>query len=178
MPDTSFPFRPWVLSTCRTALFWGIGVLGILGGVTWLYRQPGTVPIGRAFGVLVFYGVLFLLSLLKIWWTAAHKPAVTLSETALSYQLLQWFRPRSIPLDGVLWCGMRKETQSLRFVWRNALGREREFFLNLAVIDRRNEFLHLLGRRLEELGLDKKPGEPPLWSKPGFEDSWVGSASS
>lgn len=175
-PQTSFAFRSWVLSTCRNAMFWGIGILIILGGVSWLLREPGTAPLGRAFGVLVFYGALFLLSLLKIWWTAARRPAVVIESNLLSYQQLQWFRPKSIPLDRVLWCGMRQKTQSLRFVWQQENGREREFFLNLAVIDRKSDFLKLLGLRLEGLGLKKSADKFARWTKADFEDLWIGSA--
>lgn len=171
---SSFPFRTWVRSTCRKAVFWGIGALAILGGVTWLLRAPGSNPLGRAFGVLALYALLFLATLVKIWWTAAKMPAVTLDREALAYQPLYTFRPRSIALAEIVSCAMRAGTQSLRFVRREPSGRLREFFLNLAVIERRNEFLFLLGQRLEELGLE--PAERPTrrWVKPDYEELFVG----
>ncbi len=156
-------------------MFWGIGVLAILGGVTWLLRQPGASPLGRAFGVLVFYAVLFLGTLFKIWWTASKVPAVTIGSDTLSYQPLHGFRPKSIPLAEIVSCGMRSGTQSLRFVWAQPSGRLREFFLNLAVIDRRNEFLHRLGERLAVLGLEERTRPTRRWIKPGYEESFLGA---
>jgi hypothetical protein len=155
-------------------MFWGVGVLVILGGLTWLFRQPGSRPVGRAFGVLVLYAVLFLLTLLKIWWTASRSPAVVLSGERLSYQLLHNFRPKSFPIEEVVSCGMRSGTESLRFVRLEDSGRAREFFLNLAVIDGRNEFMHLLGRCLEDRGLEVTGGRAKRWIKPGYEEKFWG----
>ncbi len=135
-------------------MVWGIGVLALLGGLTWLFRQPSTgAPLGRAFGVLVFYGVLFLLTLVKIWWTAVRSPAVVLDEETLGYQPLHTFRRRTIPLAGIRSCAMKPGTQSLGFVYRPSPDRERQFFLNLAVVDRRNEFLHELAGKLAPNGV-------------------------
>lgn len=175
--STSFAFRAWVTSTCRKALIWGIGVLAVLGGVTWILRQPGSVPLGRAFGVLALYTALFLLTLLKIWWTARRAPAIVLTGSSLSYQLLHRFRPTSLPIAEVLSCGMRAGTESMRFVRQEPSGRTREFFLNLAVIDRRNEFLHLLGQRLEAAGLEPSTGPEKRWSRPGYEELFWGVQS-
>ncbi len=151
-------------------MFWGVGVLAILGGVTWLFRQAESRPIGRAFGVLLLYSLLFLGTLLKIWWTASRTPAVLLGNETLSYQLLHHFRPKSFPIEEIVSCGIRAGTESLRFVLLKPSGREREFFLNLAVIDGRNEFLHLLGRRLESRGLERTTERPKRWIKPGYEE--------
>ncbi|MCP4200858.1 MAG: hypothetical protein GY769_02860 [bacterium] len=171
--STAFSFRPWVRSACRKAMLWGIGVLAILGGVTWLLQEPGRKPLGRAFGVLVFYALLFLVTLLKIWWTATRSPAVVLGEKALSYQLLQHFRPKSLPLGEIVSCGMvRSGSESLRFVRLEPSGRAREFFLNLAVVDGRNEFLHLLGRSLEDRGLEITGGPVRRWLKPGYDEQF------
>lgn len=162
--QVKFFFRKWVTSTCRTALFWGLGIFVLLALLTLYFRQPGSgAPLGRAFGVLVFYGGLFLVTLTKIWWTAARKPAVILEDGLLGYQPLHTFRVRSIPLDQVRSCAMRPGTQSLRFVYELPSGREREFFLNLAVIDRRNELLYLLGQKLESLGLEPEPEAEAGW---------------
>ena len=170
-----FPFRAWVRSTCRNAMFWGVGVLVILGGVTWLLRQPGVSPIGRAFSVLVFYGALFLVTLFKIWWTASRSPAVILGSDVISYQSLLHFRPKSLPLDEIVLCRMGVDTENLRFVRLEPSGRAREFFLNLAVVDGRNAFLHLLGRRLESLGLEPRPGQRKSWIRPGYEGQFDSS---
>ena len=56
-------------------MIWGVGVVALLGLVAWLFRTPGSAPLGRAFGVLAGYGLLFWLTLLKVWWTAGL-PAV------------------------------------------------------------------------------------------------------
>ena len=79
----AFAFRPWVRRSCRKAMLWGVGVVAVLGGVAWYFKTPGSAPLGRAFGVLLFYGVLFWLTLLKIWWTAG-KPAVQVGRNFLS----------------------------------------------------------------------------------------------
>ena len=156
-------------------MFWGVGVLAILGGVTWLFRQPESRPIGRAFGVLLLYSLLFLGTLLKIWWTASRAPAVLLGKETLSYQLLHRFRPKSFPIEEIVSCGMRAGTESLRFVRLKPSGRALEFFLNLAVVDGRNEFLHLLGRQLESRGLERTTERPRRWIKPGYEETFWGA---
>ena len=67
-------------------MLWGVGVVAIVGGVAWFFKTPGSAPLGRAFGVLLFYGVLFWLTLLKIWWTAG-KAAVVVEETCFEKSL-------------------------------------------------------------------------------------------
>ena len=101
-PATSrYPFRPWVRSTCRRAMIWGVGVVALLGLVAWLFRTPGSAPLGRAFGVLAGYGLLFWLTLLKVWWTAGL-PAVEVDGEAIAYQPLHTFRLRRVPWDRIL----------------------------------------------------------------------------
>jgi len=156
-------------------MFWGIGVLTILGGVTWLFRQPDSRPLGRAFGVLLFYAILFFATLLKIWWTASRTPAVTLGGEKLSYQSLHRFRPKSFPIREIVSCGKRSGTDSMRIVRVKPSGRALEFYLNLAVIDGRNEFIHLLGKRLESEGLEKVEERPKRWVKPGYEEKFWGA---
>lgn len=155
-------------------MFWGVGVLAILGGVAWLFWQPESRPVGRAFGVLVFYALLFLSTLFKIWWTASRSAAVSLGEDRLSYQSLHGFRPTSFPIREVVSCGMRSGTESLRFVRVKPSGKALEFFLNLAVIDGRNEFLHLLGLRLEAHGLEVIDERPKRWLRPDYEETFWG----
>ena len=167
---TSFPFRPWVRDTCRKATVWGVGIVALLGVVTWLFRDPQSAPLSRAFGALVLYGLLFLASLGKIWWTAGGD-AVVLETDALAYQPLHTFRPRRIPLDRVFACAPKAETSSLRFVYEASPGRGREFFLNLGVIEGRTRFLALLGERLEERGLVAERGERWSWRRPGWVES-------
>ena len=165
----AFAFRPWVRRSCRKAMFWGVGVVALLGGVAWIFKTPGSAPLGRAFGVLLFYGVLFWLTLLKIWWTAG-KPAVVVGINFLSYQPLHTFRRRRIPYARVLSCAPRKETESLRIVHEKKPGQGREFFLNLAVVDGRHSFLDRLGERLEATGLQPVPEEPNSWNRPGWHE--------
>ncbi len=160
----AYPFRPWVRSTCRKALLWGLGVVALLGGITWVLRQPGSVPAARAFGVLMLYGSLFWVTLAKVWWTAG-KSAVTIDKDALAYQPLHTFRPKRIRLDRVLSMAPRPGTQALRLVHLDKRDTEREFFLNLGVIEGRNEFLDALGGALEEHGLAPTPGQRNSWRR-------------
>lgn len=167
--EREFPFRPWVSAACRRALYWGMGVVVVLGGVSWALRSPDSEPLGRAFGVLALYGLLFLASLLKILWTA-RGPAAVLDRRSLSYQPLHTFRPRRIELDSILACAPRPGTQSLRFVYRAGAGHAREFFLNLAVIDGRTALLHGLGRELEARGLVQVPQTVHAWRHPTWSE--------
>lgn len=168
MEPLEFPFRPWVRNTCRKAMVWGLGIVALLGVVTWWLRAPGTAPTGRAFGVLVFYGVIFWLTLLKIWWTAG-KAAVVVEEGGLGYRPLHTFAVKKIPFEKTFFCGPRQATESLRMIHERRPGRAQEFFLNLAVIDGRHEFLDALGERLERVGLEPVPGEKHTWRRPGFD---------
>jgi hypothetical protein len=174
MSRHEYAFRPWVRSTCRKAMVWGIGVVSLLGLATWWLWTPGTAPAGRAFGVLVFYGVLFWLTLLKIWWTAG-RPAVVVEAEWLGYQPLHTFSLRKIAFDRTYFCGPRGATESLRLIHERRPDRAHEFFLNLAVIDGRHEFLDLLGERLESAGLRAVPGEKHTWRRPGFDLDIEGS---
>ncbi len=153
-------------------MLWGIGVVGALGLVTWLLRAPGSAPLGRAFGALVFYGVLFWLSLLKVWWTGG-RAVVVLDEEKLAYQPLHSFKRREIPYDSILACAPRRTTQSLRLVHQWKTGEGREFFLNLAVIQGRHEFLDMLGEQLERAGLEPVVGEKHTWRRPGIDSEAV-----
>lgn len=168
MGRVEFPFRPWVRRTSRRAMVWGIGIVAVLGLVTWWLRAPGSAPAGRAFGVLVFYGVLFWLTLFKIWWTGG-KPAVVVEEDWLGYQPLHTFALKKIPYDKTFFCGPRETTESLRLIHERKPNRAHEFFLNVAVIDGRHEFLDVLGERLEAAGLEAVVGEKNTWRRPGFD---------
>lgn len=164
----AFEFRPWIRRACRKAMLWGVGVVVLLGLVAWMLRTPGSAPHGRAFGVLLVYALLFWISLAKIWWTAG-KPAVVMDDEALHYQPLHGFRRRSIALDKVAACAPRPGTQSLRFIQEWRPGEGREFFLNLGVVEGRNEFLDCLGERLERVGLTAVQGARHSWKRPEWE---------
>ena len=139
----AFPFRPWVRSTCRNAMLWGMGVIVLLAGTAWLLRDPSEGFFGKAFAVLLGYTLLFWASLLKIWWTAG-KPAIVIDAETLAYQPLQYFSPRRIHFDRVIACGPRPGTESFRFVV-DEKDRERELFLNLAVVRDKHLLLEALG---------------------------------
>ncbi len=164
-----YPFRPWVRSTCRRAMVWGVGVVALLGGVAWLLRTPGSAPLGRAFGVLAGYGLLFWLTLLKVWWTAG-RPAVSVDGEGVAYQPLHTFRPRRIPYGTILASGPRAGTQSLQLVVRKPSGRARPLFLNLGVIRGRHRLLAELDRHLAAAGLAPDPRSPHTWRHPEAAD--------
>ena len=152
----SFPFRPWVRSTSRRALLWGVAVVVLIGAVVFFLRSGERESWGRAFGVLLAYSLLFWVTLIKIWWTAG-KPAIAIDGETLAYQPLQYFRPRRIRFDRVAWCGPRPGTESYRFVVEDTeRDRERELFLNLAVVRDKHTLLEVLGERLERAGLERR----------------------
>ena len=140
-------------------MVWGMGVLAVLGGVAWWLRSPDEGMFGWAFAVLAGYGLLFWATLLKIWWTAG-RPAVVLEDGAVAYQPLHTFRPKRIPISRILACGPRPGTESLRLVVEG-LRRDRELFLNLAVVQGQHDFRDALEERLEQEGLER------------FEDGWA-----
>ena len=164
----TFPFRPWIRRSCAKAMIWGIGVVGALGLVAWVFRDPGSAPISRAFGVLAAYGMLFWLTLLKVWWTGGDA-AVVLDDEKLAYQPLHTFRRKAIPWNRVLFCGPRSGTQSLRLVHENEGGVGRDFFLNLGVIDGRNEFLDAVAQKLEANGLVAVAGQRHTWQRQDWD---------
>ncbi|HVR28534.1 MAG TPA: hypothetical protein VMS86_03275 [Thermoanaerobaculia bacterium] len=157
-----FAFRPWVRSTCVKAMVWGMGVLGLLAAVAWLLRDPSEGVFGKAFTVLLGYALLFWASLWKIWWTAG-RPAIEIDAETLAYRPLQYFSPRRVRFDGVLACGPRPGTESLRLVVDQS-GRERELFLNLAVVKDKHRLLEVVGERLERAGLRR---DDAGWARPG-----------
>lgn len=162
-----YPFRPWVRSTCRRAMIWGVGVVALLGLVAWLLRTPGSAPLGRAFGVLAGYGLLFWLTLLKVWWTAGL-PAVVVDGEAVAYQPLHTFRPRRVGWERILASAPRAGTHSLRLVVRKGHDSARELFLNLAVIRGQHRLLEQLDERLAAAGLVPVPGREHAWRRPGW----------
>ena len=157
----AFAFRPWVRSTCRRAMVWGMGVLGLLAGIAWIMRDPDSGVFGKAFAVLLGYALLFWASLFKIWWTAG-KSAIEIDATTLAYRPLQYFSTRRVRFDCVLACGPRPGTESFRFVV-DTPRRERELFLNLAVVRDKHRLLELLGERLEQAGLER---DGDAWARP------------
>jgi hypothetical protein len=164
----AFPFRPWVRSTSRRALLWGIAVVVAIGGLVFALEAGDRDAWGRAFGVLLAYSLLFWVTLGKIWWTAG-KAAVSLDGESFSYQPLHTFRPRRVPFARILACNPRPGTEALRFVVEKN-GVARELFLNLAVVKGQHRFLELLGERLEAAGLEKLPGRASAWRRPGWDD--------
>jgi hypothetical protein len=182
-PDlpATFPFRPWVRRAAVKAMVWGVGAVAVLALVLGWMRGPsggagwggggwgggGGWAWGRASGVLLGYGVLFLGSLLKVWWTAGGA-AVEVAEDAFSYRPLYAFRPRRLPYAAVLSCAPRPGTSALRLVVERR-GVARELFLNLAVIDGGGRLLERLGERLEAAGLVPMPGAKAAWARPGWE---------
>ena len=172
MTAESFPFRPWVRSTSRRALLWGVVVVAGVGAVVWWLQGGERETWARAFGVLLAYSLLFWATLIKIWWTGG-KPAVLIDEGAFAYQPLHTFRPKRIPFASVLACNPRPGTEALRFVVETG-GTARELFLNLAVVKGQHRFLDLLGERLEAAGLERVPGKENAWRRPEWLEPAIG----
>ncbi len=169
MAAETFAFRPWVRRTSVRAMVWGVGVVLALGAVVWLLSGGQRDAWGRAFGVLLAYALLFLLTLAKIWWTAG-RPAVAVDDEALLYQPLHTFRPRRVPFARVLACAPRPGTEALRFVLERG-GQAREFFLNLAIVKGQHRLLELLDERLQAAGLEPVPGRERSWRRPGWDEA-------
>jgi hypothetical protein len=169
----TFPFRPWVRSTSRRALLWGVAVVIVIGGLVFLFKGGERESWARAFGVLLAYSLLFWISLIKIWWTGG-RPAVLLDDDAFAFQALHTFRPTRIPFEQVLACNPRPGTEALRFVIEKK-GTARELFLNLAVVKGQHRFLELLGERLEAAGLEKVPEKENAWKRPDWDDPGMGA---
>lgn len=163
MPAERFPFRPWVRSTCRRAMLWGMGVVVALAAFARLLPSDERGAWGRGFGVLLAYSVLFVGSLLKIWWTAG-RPAVEVDPEGFAYQPLHTFRPRRVPFARVLAVNPRPGTEALRFVVEEK-GEARELFLNLAVVKGQHRFVELLGDGLVAAGLVPVPGRERSWRR-------------
>lgn len=149
-------------------MIWSVGAVMAVGAVTWWLERGETQAWGRAFGVLLAYSLLFLGTLLKIWWTAG-KPAVSLDTEALYYQPLHTFRPSRVAFASVLACNPRPGSEAFRVVVakRNVA---RELFLNLAVVKGQHRFLDLLEERLSAVGLERVPGLDHTWSRPDWRE--------
>ena len=166
-----FSFRPWVRSTCKTAMTWGMGVLALLALGVWWMRGPQSWEWDRGFTVLLAYSTLFWGTLLKIWWTAG-KPAVQLDDEAVYFQPLHLFNPKRVEFERVLACTPKVQTQSLRLLVERK-GVARELFLNLGVVQGRHRFLDQLGKRLTANGLEPIPNQEDSWSRPGWDQPLV-----
>jgi hypothetical protein len=160
----AFAFRPWVRSTSRKAMLWGLALVVAVAAVLVLLEGGERRTWVRAFGVLLGYSVLFWLTLAKIWWTAG-RTAVAVGPGAVLYQPLHTWTLRRIELALVLAVDPRPGTEALRFVVARR-GVARELFLNLAVVQGRNELLELLGERLVASGLAAVPGRTHSWRRP------------
>jgi hypothetical protein len=169
----AFPFRPWVRRACVKAALGGVLVVALVASLAAWVAPEGDFAWRRAVQVLAGYGVLFLASLAKIWWTA-RRPAVVLGRDALRWQPLHRFRPRQAPYANLLAVGQRAGTESLRLVVTDSRGgAARELFLNLGLVDGRNEMLAGLGERLRGCGLEPL-ASPHAYRRPGFADPGLG----
>lgn len=167
-----YPFRPWVRRACVKAALGGVAMVTLVAaGGAWL-ATPGDFAWRRAVEVLAGYGLLFLASLAKIWWTARH-PAVVLDAEALRWQPLHAFRPRSARFGDLLAVAPRAGTESLRLVVREPGGSARELFLNLGLVNGRHDMLDRLGVRLLAAGLEPT-GQPHGFRRSGFADPGPG----
>ncbi len=145
-------------------------IVAALAGASALLADPADFTWRRAVQVLAGYGLLFLASLAKIWWTAG-KPAAVVETDALLWQPLHRFRPLRARFADLVAVGPRPGTEALRLVEGSE---PRERFLNLGLIDGRNEFLELVGERLRAAGLEPLPGVRHGFRRPGFQDPGAG----
>jgi hypothetical protein len=172
-PVIAFPFRPWVRRACVRAALGGLLAVAAVAALGVAVAPRGDIAWHRAIQVLAGYGLLFLLTLAKIWWTA-RRPAVVLDGEALRWQPLHLFSPREARFADLLAVGQRAGTESLRLVaGRGDEAAARELFLNLGLVDRRNEMLAALGERLRSQGLVAL-GPPHAYRRPDFVDPGLG----
>lgn len=173
-PPLAFPFRPWVRRSCVKAAVGGLLVVAGVAAIAVWVAPRGDIAWHRAVEVLAGYGLLFVGSLAKIWWTA-RRPAVLLDGEALRWQPLHLFSFREARFEDLLAVGQRSGTESLRLVVGG--GGEgapaRELFLNLGLIDGRNEMLSSLGVELRRSGLEPLDA-PNAYRRPGFADPGLG----
>ncbi len=160
----SFQFRSWVRRSCRKAGWWTAVTVALLGAVVVWQGGLSGAPLARALGVLAAYGVLFLASLIKIWWTAGG-PSAGWNEEGLWFQALHKFRPTRVFWESILAGGKKQGTNSYRLVEQRR-GEARERFLNLAVIQSHHRFVDGLESRFADLGF-----EPSAvgWARPGWD---------
>lgn len=170
-PDR-YPFRPWVRRACVKAALGGAAVVTLVAAAGAWLATPGDFAWRRAVQVLAGYGLLFLASLAKIWWTA-RQPAVVLDSEALRWQPLHAFHARSARFGDLLAVGPRAGTESLRLVVCEPGSSARELFLNLGLVNGRNEMLDRLGDRLRAAGLEPT-GQPHAFRRADFADPGLG----
>ncbi len=118
----------------------------------------------RALGVLGAYGLVFLASLAKIWWTAG-KPAAGWDEDGLWFQALHKFAPSRVPWSQVVAAGRKQDTRAYRLVEKKGDG-ARERFLNLAVIRQHHQFVEGLEQKFADLGFETSESG---WARPGWD---------
>jgi hypothetical protein len=172
-PAIAFPFRPWVRRSCLKAALGGLLVVAGVASIAAWIAPRGDVAWHRAVEVLAGYGLLFVASLAKIWWTA-RRPAAVLDGEALRWQPLHLFSLREARFADLLLVGQRPGTESLRLVVGGGEGAQaRELFLNLGLIDGRNEMLASLGAELRRHGLEPLAA-PNAYRRPGFTDPGLG----
>ena len=169
--EDSYPFRPWVRRACVKAAAGGAVIVALVAAAGFWLGEPGDFAWRRAVEVLAAYGVLFLASLAKIWWTA-RRPAVVLGHETLSWRPLHRFGRRTARFRDLLSIGQRAGTESLRLVIEER-GRARELFLNLGLVDRRHAMLEALGERLRAAGLEPLAA-PHAYRRLGFVDPGLG----
>ena len=160
----AFSFRPWVRRSCRRAGLWATGtVLLLVVAVVWQGGLSGA-PLARALGVLAGYGLLFLASLAKIWWTAGG-PSAGWDKDGVWFQALHKWRPTRLAWESILAGRKRSETSSYRLVEQRR-GEARERFLNLAVIQNHHQFVQGLETELSKLGFEHSAHG---WARRGWD---------
>lgn len=165
-----FAYHRWVRRACLRAAVGGLVGLAVLLLVAGAAQGPGGMSLGPAAATAGLYAILFLATLAKIV-HATRRPLAVLEPEALVLRPPVAFSPRRLPWRAVRAVAPRTGTLALEIEVENGavdngVAGAARVTVNLALLADRPGFLHHLGRRLEEAGLEPDPERPDGWCVP------------